>query len=229
VKTFFLMPSLDQETLAPALAVARAIADHPFVSSFKVGFSLGLGEGLPTVVRALREFTDKPIVYDHQKAATDIPDTGSLFAKTMRRAGITEAILFPQAGPTTLSSWIKALHDEGIVPVVGAIMTHATYLQSEGGYLRDDFAAEVFARAAEVGVRKFVVPLTKPERIQILRFPDDAVFYSPGFGAQNGDPHAFPAQQEHHLISGRALFAAKDPRAYVAETARALLAEHGSR
>jgi orotidine-5'-phosphate decarboxylase len=222
MKTFYLMPSLDQTSLEPAVRLARTIADHAFVSSFKVGFSLGLGEGLPTVVRALREFTDKPIIYDHQKAATDIPDTGALFAKTMRRAGITEAILFPQAGPTTLTAWIKALQDENVVPVVGAIMTHATYLQSEGGYLRDTFAAEVFARAAELGVRKFVVPLTKPERVQGLGFPSDAVFYSPGFGAQGGDPRAFPAQKQHHLISGRALFAAADARAYVEATQKSL-------
>lgn len=221
-KTFYLMPSLDQEMLAPALGVARAIADLPFVSSFKVGFSLGLSEGLPAVVRALREFTDKPIVYDHQKAATDIPDTGALFARTMRRAGVTEAILFPQAGPSTLTAWIRALQDEGVVPVVGAIMTHKTYLQSEGGYLSDSFASDAFARASEAGVRRFVVPLTKPDRVAALQFPSDAIFYSPGFGAQGGDPHAFPRQKQHHLISGRALFAAVDPRAYVLETARAL-------
>jgi orotidine-5'-phosphate decarboxylase len=213
------MPSLDQVSLAAAVNVAGQIATHPAVSSFKIGFSLGLSAGLQTVVRALREITDKPIIYDHQKAGTDIPDTGALFARVMANSGITEAILFPQAGPTTLRAWVQALQDAGIVPVVGALMTHATYVESEGGFLRDSCVAETFALAGELGVRKFVVPLTKPVPVAALSFPQDSVFYSPGFGAQSGDPHAFPALQEHHLIAGRALFAASDARAYVEEFA----------
>jgi orotidine-5'-phosphate decarboxylase len=226
VKTFYLMPSLDQTDFVRALAVAKAVAMHPMVSSFKVGFSLGLSHGLPMVVQGLKALSNKPVIYDHQKAGTDIPDTGTLFAKTMKNAGIDEAILFPQAGPKTLSAWTRALQDEGVIPVLGAIMTHEAYLEAEGGYLRDGFARDAYGLAAELGVRKFVVPLTKPERVAALSFPEGAVFYSPGFGAQGGDPHAFPAQKEHHLISGRALFAAADPLAYVEETHRALTARH---
>jgi orotidine-5'-phosphate decarboxylase len=216
------MPSLDQVDLRAAIAVAKEIADHPFVSSFKIGFSLGLSEGLPSVVRAIRAITSKPIVYDHQKAGTDIPDTGPLFARVMANAGVTEAILFPQAGPTTLRAWVQALLDHGVTPVVGALMTHATYMESEGGFLRDAFVSDAFALASSLGVRRFVVPLTKPSAIEPLTFPKDAIFYSPGFGAQGGDPSGFPKLREHHLISGRALFAAKDPRAYVDEVAIAL-------
>lgn len=221
-KTFRLMPSLDQTELAPAIAMVARIAAHPFVSSFKVGFSLGLGEGLPRVVAAIRAHTEKPVVYDHQKAATDIPDTGDLFARTLARAGIGEAILFPQAGPATLRGWVKGLRDHGVEPVVGGLMTHAGFLESEGGFLVDRSVAAVYALAAELGVRRFVVPLTKPAAIRGLVFPADAIFYSPGFGAQGGDPSAFPFLREHHLIAGRALFAAPDPLAWVEAAARSL-------
>jgi orotidine-5'-phosphate decarboxylase len=222
MKTFFLMPSLDQTDLTHAVEVARAVAQHPFVSSFKVGFSLGLGYGLPKVVAELRALTDKPIIYDHQKAGTDIPETGALFAKTMKQAGISEAILFPQAGPRTLEAWVRALQEQGVTPVLGALMTHAGFVEREGGYLRDAFTEEAYALSASLGVTRFVVPLTKPERVAALEFPEGSVFYSPGYGAQGGDPHAFPAQKVHHLIAGRSLFAAPDPVAYVEAMAREL-------
>lgn len=220
MKVFRLMPSLDQTELAPAIAMVEAVASHPLVSSFKVGFSLGLGEGLPRVVEAIRRHTDKPVVYDHQKAATDIPDTGALFGRTLARAGITEAILFPQAGPETLRGWVQGLRDHGVEPVVGGLMTHRGFLEGEGGYLVDRSVREVYALATELGVTRFVVPLTKPAAVAAIAFPPNAIFYSPGFGAQGGDARAFPFLAEHHLIVGRALFAAPDPRAWVDGVAR---------
>ncbi len=220
----FLMPSMDMTDLEEAVRLARAVASDDFVSSFKFGFALGLSAGLPAAVRAFRAFTQKPIVYDHQKAGTDIPDTGVLFAKTMRAAGIDEAILFPQAGPVTLEAWVKALQDAGIVPVVGAVMTHKGFTQSEGGYLSDAGMLSAYELAAKLGVRKFVVPLTKPAVAESVAWPEGSVFYSPGFGAQGGDPHAFAQLPEHHLIAGRSLAAATDAAAYVRQVA----AEYGA-
>lgn len=222
MKTFYLMPSLDQVDLDKAMRVVARVAEHPFVSSFKVGFSLGLTHGLPRVVEAIRKHTDKPIVYDHQKAGTDIPDTGGLFADVMKSAGVTEAILFPQAGPETLKAWVPALTMRGVTPVVGGLMTHRGFLQSEGGFLSDASVRAVYTIAAELGVRRFVVPLTKPQLVEGIAFPDDAIFYSPGFGAQGGDARAFPFLRTHHLIAGRALFAAEDARAWVEAVQREL-------
>lgn len=215
MKNRYLMPSLDVTELGKAVSLAEAVAAHPFVSSFKLGFALGLGAGLPNAVAAIRAFTSKPLVYDHQKAGTDIPDTGALFARTMRAAGITEAILFPQAGPKTLEAWVKALQDADVVPVVGAVMTHEGFRISEGGYLDDAGLLGAYELAAKCGVRKFVVPLTKPGVAQAVSWPEDSIFYSPGFGAQGGDPHAFAALPEHHLIAGRAYIQAPDKLAYV--------------
>ena len=36
-------------------------------------------------------------------------------------------------------------------------------------------------------------------------------FYSPGFGAQGGDPARFPGLARHYLIMGRSLLRAEDP------------------
>jgi len=211
--------ALDLLDLDAAAFLASRVGRHPDVYGFKVGFSLALPHGLPRTVEALRRHTDKPIVYDHQKAGTDIPDTGALFARTLSQAGVEEAILFPQAGPETLRAWAAALSDHGIRVVVGGVMTHRAYLRSEGGWISDEAAVETYRTAHALGVRRFVVPLTKPALVRELwsasGMGDDCVLYSPGYGAQKGDAAAFAWVPSHLVIVGRSLLAAPDPCAYV--------------
>ena len=162
-KTFSLIPSLDVTSLDEAARLVEAVQAHPFVYGFKVGFSLGLAQGLPRTVEAIRGLTAKPVIYDHQKAATDIPATGALFARVLADAGIDEVILFPQAGPATLEAWAEAMMAKGLKTIVGVVMTHAKYLQGEGGYLADSSPVDIARRAKAAGVKAFVTPLTKPE------------------------------------------------------------------
>jgi orotidine-5'-phosphate decarboxylase len=218
-----LIPSLDTTDLEAALRLVEATAGEPFVYGYKVGFALGLGHGLPAVIRAIRERTPKPVIYDHQKAGTDIPDTGALFASLMRDCGVDEVILFPQAGPATLEAWVHAHQERGLRLVIGALMTHASFLASEGGFIADDAVVRILALSARAGVRDFVVPLTRPERTRRLLEDagidprGEARFYSPGLGAQGGDPAAFGFLRHHRLIAGRTLLRASDPAARVRE------------
>ncbi len=216
-KVWRLIPALDC-SLEEAVAITQAVGDHDFVYGFKVGFGLGLTYGLPTVVRALKEHTDKPVIYDHQKAATDIPATGGLFADTMLNAGVDEAILFPQAGPATLAAWARALVERELEVIVGGVMTHERYLVSEGGWLSDDLGSRGFSQALEAGVRRFVVRLTKPgaalDEIDSAGVGADCAFYSPGYGRQGGDASRFGFIGRHYIIVGRALRGAPDPAAY---------------
>ena len=95
------IPACDVETLEQFEELVRQTANVEGIGGYKVGFELGLGFGLPAVVEAVRRHTDKPVIYDHQKAGTDIPDTGKGFARVVKRAGVDTIILFPQAGPET--------------------------------------------------------------------------------------------------------------------------------
>lgn len=225
-KSFSLIPSLDVTSLGEAARLVEAVQAHPFVYGFKVGFSLGLAHGLPKTVETIRRLTAKPVIYDHQKAATDIPATGALFARVLSDAGIDEVILFPQAGPATLEAWAEAMMARNLKTIVGVVMTHAKYLQGEGGYLADFSPVDIARRAKAAGVKAFVTPLTKPELVAKLaeETPFDAAdeFYSPGLGAQGGDPKAFPALATHRLIVGRALLNAPDPAEYVESLAASL-------
>ena len=216
-KIFRIIPALDTTDLERAAGLVRALGRHPLVYGFKLGFALGLRHGLAETARRLREWTDKPLIYDHQKAATDIPDTGKLFAETMRACGMDEVILFPHTGPRTLEAWVGAMQGAGLKAIVGGVMTHPAYLVAEGGFIADGAALAIYRQAAELGVKAFVTPLTKPELVARLAeevpFGEGQEFYSPGYGAQGGDPGQFPALRRHYLIAGRALLGAADPAA----------------
>ena len=86
---------------------------------------------------------------------------------------------------------------------------------TEGGFIADSAATAICRQAAVLGVSAFVVPLTKPELVAKLAvgvpFTARQEFYSPGFGAQKGDPAQFPMLARHYLIMGRSLLAAEDP------------------
>ena len=226
MKEYRIIPALDVADLEAALRLVCRTAGRASVYGYKLGFALGLAYGLPETVRRIREWTDKPLIYDHQKAATDIPDTGALFADVLQQAGIDEAILFPHTGPHVLAAWTHALQERKIKPIVGAAMTHPAYLVSEGGYIADEAAAAIYRQAAGLGVAAFVTPLTKPEAVAKLAaevpFTAGQEFYSPGFGAQGGDPGRFPALKRHYLIVGRALLAAADPAKKLAEAEESL-------
>jgi len=219
-----IVPALDCDTLEQAVRLVAATTGDDLVHGYKVGFSLGLRYGLPAVLAALRAESAKPVVYDHQKAGTDIPDTAPLFADALVAAGVTEAILFPQAGPATLRAWAGGLLARGIRPIVGLLMTHPAFLAREGGFLLDDTPARTLAAALEMGVTDFVVPLTKPDAVRDLvrGVPEGCTFWSPGYGAQGGDPSLFPFLARHHLIVGRALLGAPDPAAMVRSFRRTL-------
>lgn len=225
-KEYRIIPALDTTDLDAALRLVCRTAGRKSVYGYKLGFALGLTHGLPATVRRIREWTDKPLIYDHQKAATDIPDTGVLFGDVMKKAGLAEVILFPHTGPRTLEAWVRAMQERELKTIVGAVMTHPAYLVSEGGFIADEAAAAIYRQAAGLGVGAFVTPLTKPDVVAKLAaevpFTAGQEFYSPGFGAQGGDPGQFPALKRHYLIMGRTLMGAADPAKKLAEVEESL-------
>lgn len=205
----------------------RETADIDAIGAYKIGFVLALGYGLPRVVEIARAYTEKPLIYDHQKAGTDIPDTGELFAKTVRRAGIDAVILLPQAGPETERAWIDAAREEDLGVIVGGLMTHRKYLRSEGGYIADEAVLDMYLTASEAGVCDFVVPGNRPEDIRKIRKALEAngfppTFYAPGFITQGGSisDAAREAGDCWHAIVGRALYEADNIREAAMELAK---------
>jgi orotidine-5'-phosphate decarboxylase len=194
-------------------------ADIDGVSSYKIGFVLALRYGLPTVVKTARKYTNKPIIYDHQKAATDIPDTGKAFAKVCKDAGVDVVILFPHTGPQTEKEWISAAQAEKLGVIVGGMMSHAMYKHSEGGYIADESIDKIYLLAAECGVTDFVVPGNKPSEIKriynlLVAQNMNPTFYSPGFISQGGGVSGISeiVPCDFHAIIGRGIYESENIR-----------------
>jgi|TARA_Y100000034_G_C6876429_1_gene400917 orotidine-5'-phosphate decarboxylase len=169
-------------------------------------------------VNTIRGYTDKPLIYDHQKAGTDIPDTATTFMKEIKSAGFDAIILFPLSGPKTQEAWIKAAQDSGLGVIVGGEMTHKGFKASEGGYINDFKIDDIYYVAADLGVTDFVVPGNRLDSIERIKkivdssVKGDSVFYAPGFIAQSGEiTEAGKAVGERfHAIVGRGIYQAEN-------------------
>ena len=213
-----IIPACDVTNLKDLKKLVKQTCNVKGVGGYKIGLILGLSFGLPKIVKIIRELTDLPIIYDHQKAGTDIPDLGRNFAKVCKDAGVDAVILFPQSGPATEETWIKSCQEVGLEVLIGGEMTHPKYKKSEGGFISDEALDEIYLNAAKFGVTNFVVPGNKVERIKhyrsILEPVKELTFFAPGFVAQGGEitEAAKAAGKFWHAIVGRGIYEAKDIR-----------------
>lgn len=213
----------DVDDLENLQRLIEEISGIPEIVAVKIGFSLGLRFGLPAVVKTMRESTALPVIYDHQKAGTDIPQMGRPFAEVCHDAGIDAVIFFPQAGPKTLQGFVTAAVEKSLTPIIGLVMSHPEYLQFEGGYIADDAPRRMAERALQLGVTAFVLPGTKPEIIRhyargVLGGAQTAIMM-PGIGSQGGSLRAACEATAPHRpfpIIGSAIYGAKCPRAAAA-------------
>ncbi|HYV28487.1 MAG TPA: orotidine 5'-phosphate decarboxylase / HUMPS family protein [Candidatus Eisenbacteria bacterium] len=210
----------DVGSLEQLCHLVETFADIPEVVALKIGFSLALRHGLPDVVAAVARLSAIPVIYDHQKAGTDIPQMGKPFAKVCQDAGVRGVIFFPQAGPRTLEGFVTAAIESRVTPIVGLVMTHDAYLKSEGGYIVDDAPERMADAAIKLGVTDFVLPGTKPDVVKrfgsgSLSAVSGASIMMPGIGSQGGSlKTAFRAAKPHRrfAIIGSAVYGAKEPR-----------------
>ena len=207
-------------------SLVKETSSIPGIGGYKVGAALGLEVGLGRVVNDIRGldrvgFPRLPIIYDHQKAATDIPDTATQILGVCKRAGVDAVILFPHAGPATQERWTKTAQDLGLHVLVGLHMTHPQFLDSEGGYIADQAPKSAFELAVKMEVRNFVVPGTKTEFVSAYKDLLDGLLgknkfdlYAPGFISQGGDISeiARVAGDRWHAIVGSAIYKAKNVR-----------------
>ncbi|NQV08751.1 orotidine 5'-phosphate decarboxylase [Candidatus Woesearchaeota archaeon] len=211
-----IIPACDVGTLEELKNIVKGTCSVEGVGAYKIGFELVIPFGMKKVVEKIREFTELPIIYDHQKAGTDVPFTGEKFARVCKQAGVDAVILFPQAGPETETAWIKACQEEGLKVIVGGEMTHPAYLMPEG-FLSEDAPKRIYELAASLGVIDFVVPGNKPEKIlEYKKLLEEKgihpIFYSPGLISQGGEitESAKSAGDNWHAIIGRGLYKAEN-------------------
>lgn len=195
------------------------IGDVQGLVGVKLGFELGLGLSLAEATRIVRAYSDAKVLYDHQKAGNDIPDTSVNFVRAMERGGVDGAILFPFTGPRTQTQWTSGLQKAGLGVFTGAEMTHPGFMESEGGSVSSAALDEIFDIALSMGVSDFIVPGNKAESVERWRTKFEKVrglggfaLAAPGFVDQGGSvtEAGAVAGRIWHPIIGRGIHANKE-------------------
>lgn len=219
-----IIPAIDTDDILLFEKIVKETCDFKEVGAYKLGATIGLKYGLNQIVKIARQLCNKPLIYDHQKAGTDIPDTGKAFTKMLKDCGMDALIIFPLTGPASQVAWIKAAQEVELPIIAGGLMTHEKFLSSEGGYIDDKVIEKMYSLSATNGIRDFVVPGNKPDSIKKIRESISSVinsenmtFYSPGFVTQGGKitDAAIAAGNNWHAIVGRAIYEAPNIRASV--------------
>ena len=218
-----IIPSCDVDSLEKLSKLVKSTCSVKGVGAYKIGFELVIPFGMKTVVKTIRKHTKLPIIYDHQKAGTDIPEMGEKFMKACRL--VDAVILFPQAGPETEVAWIKAAQEAKMDVIIGGEMTHQAYLKEAGGFIDDNAPKRMYEIAASMGVTDFVILGNKPEKameyVKIIKNKiKNPIFYSPGLINQGGNMSDLIKKLDSwHAIIGRAIYEAKNMRKAAEELA----------
>ena len=221
-----IIPSCDVENLKELGRLVRATSSVKGIGAYKIGFELVIPFGIEKVLDTIRKISRLPIIYDHQKGGTDVPEMGKKFMKACKK--VDAIILFPQAGPETEAAWVKAAQQARMNVIIGGEMTHQAYLMESGGFIEDNAPKRIYEIAASMGVTDFVIPGNKIEKsmeyVKIIKNKiRNPVFYSPGFIAQGGRIADFARRLDSwHAIVGRAIYEAKDMKKAAEELAQNL-------
>ena len=209
-----IIPSCDVNSLEKLSKLVKATCSVKSVGAYKIGFELVIPFCMEKVVKTIRKITKLAIIYDHQKAGTDIPEMGEKFMKACKL--VDAVILFPLAGPETEVAWIKAAQQAKMNVIIGGEMTHQAFLKEAGGFIDDNSPRRIYEIAASMGVDDFVIPGNKTEKameyVKIIQNKiKNPVFYSPGLITQGGKINDLAKKLDSwHAIVGRAIYEAKD-------------------
>lgn len=221
-----IIPSCDVDSLEKLSRLVKATCSVKGVGGYKIGCELVIPFGMEKVVKTIRKITKLPIIYDHQKAGTDIPEMGAKFMGACK--GVDAVILFPQSGPETEVAWIKAAQLAKMNVIVGGEMTHPAFLKESGGFIDDNAPKRIYEIAASMAVADFVIPGNKPDKslqyVSLIKNKiKEPVFYSPGLITQGGNISDLAKNLEQwHAIIGRAIYEVEDMKKAAEEFASQL-------
>jgi orotidine-5'-phosphate decarboxylase len=206
--------------LSRSLRILRAVREH--VCAVKINrqlvLPLGLYGGAERIVREAHRLRI-PTIMDAK--LNDVGHTNESIARHYFKAGFDAVIASPFIG---WKGGLEPVFDLARKMSRGVLLL--TYMSHEGaseGYgqtVVDPSTGarlcqfEVFARkAVDWNADGIIVGATQPERIADIRrlVGDGMAIYSPGVGAQGGDPSLAMRAGATYLIVGRTIFSSKNP------------------
>ncbi|HIK02056.1 TPA: orotidine 5'-phosphate decarboxylase [archaeon] len=199
--------------------VEKLLPARDKIAALKLGSLHAMDMGLRETIKVLKEVSDFPLIYDHQKGCSDIPDIVERQVLLASDCGIDAVIGVPHgAGPRSLERFCTSCKSAGIEAIVLLEMTH----EGAHDYHKEDTARKIFDHIMELGVKNIVAPGNKYERLREYRKWIDesgsgAKIMSPGIGAQGGQAEKAVGAGTDYPIVGRAIYLAEDPKKAVDE------------
>ena len=179
--------------------------------------ALGLWHGVDSIVRMAHDLS-LPAIMDAK--INDVGHTNEFMARSYMDAGFDAIIVSPIVGwKGGLDSVFRLAMSRGRALILLTYMSNpgAEDFYSMKAARTDETPRPIFEWLTELALEwkahGLIVGATKPEiikRVRELTGPAMAI-YSPGIGAQSGNPRAALEAGSNYLIVGRAIYDAADP------------------
>jgi orotidine-5'-phosphate decarboxylase len=198
-----LILSLDVLDRQRAYSIAESTA--PFIDAIKVGYPLVLSTGL-SIAGDLAGL-GLPLIADFKVA--DIPNTNRLICEAVFSAGFDAVIAHGFVGTDAAKTCVDVAHSHNGDAYIVAEMSHPGATE----FFHGGVAERLATLAVTSGADGIIAPATRPDRVRELRtIVGEKKIYSPGVGAQGGDPDVV-ARLVDGIIVGRSIYEAEDPGA----------------
>ncbi|MGZ7048242.1 MAG: orotidine-5'-phosphate decarboxylase [Methanobacterium sp.] len=194
--------ALDLQTIGEAMEVAFSVRDY--VDTIKIGYPLVLSEGLESISMVKDEF-DCKVIADFKVA--DIPETNNKIADLTFKAGADALIVHGFVGDDSLQACVDSAEKYSGDVFLLTEMSHpgaSKFLQNA--------AEEIAHMGVEMGLKNYVAPSTKLNRLKKIRsiVGNNSFIISPGVGVQGGDPRK-TLEFADAIIVGRSIYSSKNP------------------
>ena len=194
--------ALDVQSIKEAMDIVRSV--RKYIDTIKIGYPLVLAEGLESISRVKDEF-DCKIIADFKVA--DIPETNQKIADLTFKAGADAIIVHGFVGEDSLQACLNSANKYNKEVFLLTEMSHPgakKFLQPA--------AEEIAQMGVNMGLKNYVAPSTKLDRLETIRtvVGDNSYIISPGVGAQGGDPSK-TLEFADAIIVGRSIYFSKDP------------------
>ena len=194
--------AMDLLTIEGAMEVGNSVINY--LDTIKIGYPLVLAEGLPSIGMVKDRF-DCNIIADFKVA--DIPETNKKIADLTFKAGADAIIVHGFVGPDSVKACMDSAEEFGTEVFLLTEMSHpgaSRFLQPA--------AEDIAAMGIEMGLKNYVAPSTKPDRLKKIRevVGKDSFIISPGVGVQGGDPKK-TLESADALIIGRSIYSSEYP------------------
>ncbi|ADZ10194.1 orotidine 5'-phosphate decarboxylase [Methanobacterium lacus] len=198
--------AMDLLTIDGALEVGNSVINY--LDTIKIGYPLALAEGLPSIGLVKDRF-DCKIIADFKVA--DIPETNKKIADLTFKAGADAIIVHGFVGPDSVKACVDSAEEFGTEVFLLTEMSHpgaSRFLQPA--------AEDIAVMGMEMGLKNYVAPSTKPDRLKKIRevVGKDSFIISPGVGVQGGDPNQ-TLEFADAIIVGRSIYSSEYPEEVV--------------